>query len=285
MTNIFTNASLVADALSLGSHWIYDQDLIALKFPNGIKTFSNPLSSYHPNRRAGQLTHYGDQTAMLHGSISEGRAFEPEKWRIDWTSNIANYDGYIDGASKATLAKEGREPSSSSDLAGASRIGPILDLSLSLSEAVDSARAQTTLTHGDPDVADVAEFVVRSVNASAEGKNFIQSLKQAALDGNYSNLNASATLQRASEAHSNDFRTVAKEFGQSCSVANAFPLTLYFSLNFSGNFMETMSQNALAGGDTSARAMILAILLTPHLSAQDLKIIDELHAKVVSDFT
>ena len=49
----FTQAALVADALNLGPHWIYNPAKLARVYPDGIYSFSDPLSQYHPNRKAG----------------------------------------------------------------------------------------------------------------------------------------------------------------------------------------------------------------------------------------
>ena len=62
---IFYRAALVADALSLGPHWVYDQEKLASAYPEGVKVFTDPLSAYHPNRKAGEFTHFGDQAVLL----------------------------------------------------------------------------------------------------------------------------------------------------------------------------------------------------------------------------
>ena len=71
MKNILIT-SLVADALSLGSHWIYSQREIAEKFGH-IDGYSDPATSYHPGKRAGDFTHYGDQTMLLLRSLARRR--------------------------------------------------------------------------------------------------------------------------------------------------------------------------------------------------------------------
>lgn len=48
--------------------------------------------------------------------------------------------------------------------------------------------------------------------------------------------------------------------GLTCHFPEAFPLTLYYAIHHGANFAECISKNALAGGDSSARAMLLALL-------------------------
>ncbi len=256
----FGAASIWADALSLGSHWVYNQDKLERLYPKGITEPTDPASSYHPNRKAGQNTHYGDQTRMLQESISRHGGFDPDRWRSDWVDHMKAYDGYLDGASSKTLEQQGGRSSASNDLAGASRLGPILDLGLPLNEAVQAARAQTALTHGDPGVSDAAEFFVRAVHAIKRGHDMAAALDLAAAEGDYPDLEVVNFLESAKLADPDDFRKVSNSMGLTCHLPEAFPLTLYFALRPKADFPSAISDNGLAGGDTSARAMLLAVL-------------------------
>ncbi len=256
----FTTASLVADALSLGPHWIYNPSKIARLYPEGVVAFTDPQSDFHPNRKAGEFTHYGDQAWFLHESVRRRGGFCPEEWRDDWLAAMEDYDGYRDGATKETLALRGRTPSNSNDLAGAARIGPLLDLDLPLAETVEAARRQTSLTHGDPSVADAAEFFVRAVFAIRDGSGFREAFARAANEGRYDALDPAAHLESASAADPEDAAGTAKRMGLTCHVPEAFPLTLFFALRPGTGLLETLSDNALAGGDGSARGMLLALL-------------------------
>lgn len=262
MMKRFTRAALVADALCLGPHWVYDQSQIASLFSNGVTAFADPASQYHPNRTAGQLTHYGDQSLTLHESIKKRDGFDLDGWREDWLAAMANYDGYLDGATKKTQAKEGLQPSDSSDLAGASRLAPILDLGFPVEDAVVAARAQTSLTHGDPSVAEAAEFFVRATDAVGNGAAIDDAFAGAVESGDYGSLDVKGSLGRAREAvqSGRDPLAVASNFGLTCDVSDAFPLALYMALLPNADYASVMSTNALAGGDSSARAMLLAVL-------------------------
>ncbi len=256
----FTTASLVADALSLGPHWIYNPAKIARLYPDGVRAFTDPQSGFHSNRKAGELTHYGDQTWFLHESIRRRAEFCPDGWRDDWTAAMEDYDGYRDGATKETLASRGRTPSDSNDLAGAARIGPLLDLDLPLEKTVEAARQQTSLTHGDASVADAAEFFVRAVFAIKKGSGFREAFARAVEDGHYATLDPGTALQAAIAADSADAMGTAKKMGLTCHTPEAFPLSLFFALRSEKGLLETLSDNALAGGDSSARGMLLALL-------------------------
>lgn len=258
MTPNYFQAALVADALSLGSHWVYDQGKLARLYPDGITKLTDPASSYHPNRKAGQLTHFGDQMVLLKGSLENG-SYDESRWRTTWVEGMTGYDGYLDGATKDTLANDGHEPSSSNDLSGASRLAPILDLDLPPADKISAARSQTTLTHGDPEVADSAEFFVRAVLASEEGATFAEAFQKAAAEGSYHQLKPAGHLESALAAGS-DYLAVGTAMGLTCHTPEAFPLSLYLALRDGATFSSAITENALAGGDTSARAMLIALL-------------------------
>lgn len=257
--NNYLKAATVADALSLGSHWIYNQGKLARVYKNGVTEFSDPISSYHPNRKAGQLTHYGDQMVLLAESLKKQNGFNLAAWRKDWLSEMAHYDGYVDGATKETMANQGEQPSSSNDLAGASRLAPILDLNLSAEEKVAASRAQTLLTHGDIGVADAAEFFVRATLAVDAGMTIEEAFKTASNQGAYIELPVADHLSSVL-SKGDDLLAVSTEIGLTCHLPEAFPLSLYLSLRAGATFQSAMSENALAGGDTSARAMLIALI-------------------------
>ena len=73
-------------------------------------------------------TGYGDQIQLLAHSIQKRNGFSADGWRDDWLVGMKGFDSYIDGATKDTLANNAQQASTSNDLAGASRIGPVLDL-------------------------------------------------------------------------------------------------------------------------------------------------------------
>ena len=95
--------SLVADSLSLGAHWIYDTERISNEFGLIKDMVCPPQDSLHKNKKAGEHTHYGDQTLFLLKNIFENKGFDSYAFKYSWASFMKEYDGYIDSASKKTL--------------------------------------------------------------------------------------------------------------------------------------------------------------------------------------
>jgi len=261
----FILPSFFGDALALGPHWLYDSAKIAGLYPGGIRDFDEPRSSYHPGKSAGDLTHLGDQTlALLESLATHGGdlAAWPADWR-SWAERIRDdKSSYLDGATRGTLANlaEGRrQPSDSSDLAGAARIAPLFAVHGDIVPLVAGARAQTAVTHGDARVIDAAEFFARAAFAVGEGAGFAEAFEEAAFFP-YSGLPASDWLMVARHA-AGDLAEHAPALGLGCDIAGAFPITLALAIRHEDEPREALSANAMLGGDSAARGLLLGLLM------------------------
>ncbi|MDP3851723.1 MAG: ADP-ribosylglycohydrolase family protein [Luteolibacter sp.] len=258
--------SLCADALALGSHWIYNPAKIARLYPDGVRNYDDPRSEYHPGKSAGDFTHYGDQTMVLLKSVVLRGGFEPAGWREDWLRFWkSDPPAYRDGATKATLGflERGVDAASeSNDLAGASRIAPVLAMASNqpLEERIAAARAQTALTHGDRATIDTAEFFTRAVDALSSGKSLPDALDTAA-SASYHHLDARGFLNQVKSSLHLEDRAAGEAFGLTCHTPEAFPLTLWFLLRYHNEPLEAVIQNTMAGGDNAARGMAIGLIM------------------------
>ncbi|MBC2604956.1 ADP-ribosylglycohydrolase family protein [Pelagicoccus albus] len=260
------NAAFAADAFCLGPHWVYDTDELARLYPEGIADLDEPRSEYHPGKVKGDFTHYGDQTLVLLESLASRGEWSQEAWLEDWAEFWKSDPvSYLDGATRDAFdnyTSGSPRPSDSHDLAGASRMAPLLAF---LSEEplevqIRSARQQVESTHGDPHVSDAAEFFVRVVNAVRKGARYSEAFDSAAVEGEYES-SIGEELNAAREMLEGEPISIAQHFGQSCSVVKALPLTLWLALKYESDPVEMLEQNALVGGDSSARGMLLALLV------------------------
>ena len=117
--------SFIADALSLGVHWIYNTNVIDKKWGR-VEAYIKPeRPTYHPTKDLGDFTHYGDQTLVLLESVSAKSGFDLDDFSGRWLQFFDQYDGYFDSATKATLEniEAQKDPlfagSESDELAGA----------------------------------------------------------------------------------------------------------------------------------------------------------------------
>jgi len=259
----FILPALFGDALSLGPHWIYNPSKIQRIYPEGIQQFDDPKTEYHPGKTAGDLTHYGDQAMALLGSLAlHPHAWDQEVWRGDWATWARHTTAYKDGATTRSLENIDAgltEPSDSNDLAGASRfIG--LFARFDGDELIQAARAQTALTHGDPQVIDSAEFFARAALALADGAEMGEALEEASSHP-YDSLPAIDWLNAGRAASEGDLEQEAGKLGLTCHVPEAFPLTLAVALKFEDDPVAGLSKNAMLGGDSAARGILLGLLL------------------------
>lgn len=92
-------ASLLSDAHALPTHWVYDTASIASKLPaEQLKKtlFAPTLTNYHKGKKAGDFTHYGDQTLILLNSLDAKQPFDVTKFKSDWTKEMSGgYKGYL----------------------------------------------------------------------------------------------------------------------------------------------------------------------------------------------
>jgi len=141
---------------------------------------------------------------------------------------------------------------------------------------IEVAKSQTSFTHGDDEVSEAAEFFVRAVNLVQQGNDFISALKGASEAGEYRNLPVAEHIEKASNADKEDFLGESSKFGLTCHNPEAFPLTLYFLIHHGDDFADAINKNAMVGGDTSARSMVLALFFV----ARDGDVGEELFSKL-----
>jgi alpha/beta superfamily hydrolase/ADP-ribosylglycohydrolase len=215
---------------------------------------------------AGDFTHYGDQTLPLLRSVVLRGGFHLEGWREDWSRFWSKETrAYRDGATQSTLENMAHgvvAASDSNDLAGASRIPSILAALREepLAVRIKAAREQTSMTHGDAATVDCAEFFTRAVDAIASGQTLAGAL-DAAAQADYGALDAAAALKSARDSVEGDPIKVGSAMGLTCHTPEAFPLTLFFLLKYADQPVEALVQNAMAGGDSSARGMLIGLVM------------------------
>lgn len=259
--------SLAADALALGAHWIYDSGRIARDIAPVDRLLAPPPDSYHKNRRAGDFTHYGDQTFTLLESVAASGGFDPDDFFRRWKLLFADYDGYVDGATRGTLGRidfgegPGTSGSNSHDLAGAARIGPlVLALRDDLPALVHAAREQTRMTHNTPQVLDAAEFFARAAHAALVGASPVDALRLAA-QARYAAAPVADWLDKGLALAGADTVVAIAQFGQSCNVEGAFPGVVQVIARHGAEPARALEHNVLAGGDSAARGLLIGLVL------------------------
>ncbi|MEM1222984.1 MAG: ADP-ribosylglycohydrolase family protein [Verrucomicrobiota bacterium] len=252
--------SFVADALSLGVHWIYDVKELSQKFGYIDRYYAPGVDSYHPKKEAGDQGHVGDQALCLNNFFVEKGEWNQAAFMEAWTKMWAGYEDYFDHATKTTLANlETGKPlteaaSNSSELAGPARITPLVAFLANESEAtvVQAAVEQTVITHHSPEAIATSEFLARASYQILHGAELKSTLETTAPEW---------ALEKAKAVIDLDAIAAIAQLGQSCSIEKALPAVIYLALKFGDDIPKAFSENAMAGGDNCARALSLGMLL------------------------
>jgi ADP-ribosylglycohydrolase len=276
-------SSFAADALSLGVHWIYNTNVIDKKWGR-VEDYIKPARpTFHPTKDLGEFTHYGDQTLVLLKSVAESSGFDKINFAERWQHFFKSYEGYFDGATKATIEniKAGKEPteagSDSDDFAGAVRIAPLAySYRNDLTKLVDSARAQTMVTHNNQAVIDSADFFGRVVFKVLKGEKPSTAIHQTLGEG-FNREPYSKWVEDGIKSVAKDTRQAMLDLGQKCEIQAAFPCVIHLISKYEDNLREGLIENAMAGGDSAGRGLTVGMVLGAHLG------IDAIPPKWLSD--
>lgn len=270
-TKAMVLASFAADCLSLGLHWIYNTNVIDKKFGR-VEHFLKPgYPTYHPTKDKGEFTHYGDQILVLLESVAACGGFNLSDFSARWQKLFDNYKGYVDGATKETLANiaSGKSVlssgSGSDDLAGAARIAPLIYVYHSDPESlIASAKAQTAFTHNDPQVIESALFfsaLTLNVLKGVAPKTAIMQVKEEQLV----NTPLSKWIEKGLDSVEQQSRKAILNFGQMCEAAAAFPGVIHLIVKYENDLKTALVENIMAGGDSAGRGLLVGLVLGAHL--------------------
>ena len=252
--------SYCADALSLGVHWIYDSQELAKKHGRVTHYMAPGGDSYHPHKQAGDQGHVGDQSLCLLKFLTRERKWNPSNFMDDWLGMWPDYNDYVDGATKATLANIQNQTdktqggSDSVEIAGPARIAPLIVFltSSSESEVVKAAAEQTMLTHRSKEAEESATFLAKAGYRLIHGANLPDTLNETA---------PTWALEAANSVLTENAVNAITKLGPACSISSALPSILYLALKHGDDIESAFIENAMAGGDNCARGLVLGMLL------------------------
>ena len=269
-------STFVADSLAMGVHWIYDTAGLAAEYGRVEDLLSPQKNPYHGTKEKGDFTHYGDQALVLLESVAACKGFDLLDFSGRWQRFFKNYNGYMDSATQGTLKNIslGRGPenagSPSEDLAGASRISPLLlCYPDDLDKVISASRYQTQMTHADPLTVDSAEFFARliwkTLRGTAPSKGALEVVEE-----RFSDSRIAQWTKKGLQSKSEDSVSVIARFGQSCHSPEAFPGVIHLIAKYENDLSEALIQAVMAGGDNAGRGMMVGMVLGAHLGMEKL---------------
>jgi ADP-ribosylglycohydrolase len=251
--------AFVADAYSLGSHWIYDETQLK-NLPIDWEDLNAPQAIWHKGKEKGDFTHYGDHGQWNHEFVQTYNHFEPSKYASFWIEKMQSYKGYIDGSSRETLEILRNNPqalcgASSHDLSIIGRIAPLLLVSKTKEEFLAQTEMFVSLTHNSLVVLKAAEFFASVLFDVALGADIKDTVKHTVVDPLLARAHGAAVNSKGQES----FSTI-RNFGPACSVEGGFEGTIHILLSYD-DYKSALIANAKAGGDTAARGMIIGMIM------------------------
>ena len=252
--------SYCADALSLGVHWIYDTNELAQKHGRIAHYKAPGGDSYHPHKQAGDQGHVGDQALCLLKFLTKEKTWNSSHFMDHWLGMWPDYNDYIDGATKSTLAQAQNQTdktqagSDSVEIAGPARIAPLVAFlsNSSENEVVKVAVEQTMLTHRSKEAEESATFLAKAGYRLVHGASLLDTIKETAPEW---------ALQSANSVLSQNAVEAIAKLGPACSISSALPSVLYLALKHGDDIETALIENAMAGGDNCARGLALGMLL------------------------
>ncbi|MFK7858499.1 MAG: ADP-ribosylglycohydrolase family protein [Granulosicoccus sp.] len=265
------SGTLVADAASLGLHWLYDQKQIAAIEDTGSVLFRQPDANAFAGRKgyfaqggrhAGQLSHYGESARLMVEACAGGR-YDSEVHRqafFDTFGPCGSFCGYADRPTKALIARmiiEGddlQDPSGMDDdqNPGLCPVAGVFAHGLSRD---DTVRAVSVISTHD-DVLDSADLLHQCLEHISGGMTLKEALKQTAHSGSSP---IQQLMQEALAMDSYQPLKAALHFGMPCHVPQGMPLVWHI-LSHVDSFESAVRDNILCGGDSCGRAMSLGAL-------------------------
>lgn len=245
-------ASLTADAYALGAHWVYDEEDLK-NLPIDWGTLNDAQAIWHKGKVKGDFTHYGDQALYLLEYMSKNKEFDKEDYYSFWKEKMSNYDGYIDGATRNALVEMG---SQSNDLSICGHIAPLLLHVDSKNDFLKRVKDFTFITHNSELAHLASQFFAELLWDSKENQDIkinIQTLKS-----KYSKL--AHWIDEGINSKDIDTFDAIRGFGPACGIDGGFSGVIHL-LSMDDDFKTLMINNSKAGGDSSARFMVVAMIL------------------------
>ncbi len=255
-------ATLAADSYCLGSHWVYDGDELK-NLEIDWEVLNAPSVAWHEGKEKGDFTHYGDQIHILNDFLKSESHFDVKNYMGHWRNEMQTFKGYVDGSTKDTIVNIDNNltipcGSNSGDMSILGRIVPLLKVSHTKDGFLENTRLLAQATHNNDDVLEAMHFFSALLLEVLEGNSIQNSIIN--LKEDYSDTIQNFIDQGINSKEKDTFTAIAT-FGSSCPTEFSFPSTIHILFKYD-NYKEALIQNAKAGGDSSARAMIIAYLFT-----------------------
>ena len=257
--------AFIGDSHALGAHWVYNTRAIDKKTGRITELIDPIVKTFHPNKKAGELTHYGDQMLLFLEHVSGSGGLDKNAYLKTWTKFFDSYSGYKDHAMKDTRKNIGNgeeDPGSgSTDLAGILYVPVLLYFGEGGKEqAAAGAESAVSITHNNPSVIQAARFFTGLLQEVLDGSGPVEALDRLLSSGNFSD-DFSKLIKKGIDSIGAGTRETIKEFGQACPADHGIPGVIHIIGTYEDDFETALIENVMAGGDSAARGIAAGAVL------------------------
>ncbi|WP_116472806.1 ADP-ribosylglycohydrolase family protein [Zobellella maritima] len=271
---------LVADAASLGLHWLYDRGRIAdvVQREGGCVFLTPDAADYqdaagyfgYPDKSSGDQSGYGE-TALLAAEVmaAEGgwNSAAYQRAFVRHFSAGGRYQGYIDRPTRALLETlqgpaEDWPLESGCDDEQTPALATVPALCACYPEPSDLAlkvRDAAAVSHRLPEVQQAAQALAHSLNLLLRGAPLAQALQVMVDDL------PGAWQERARAACEGrpGLDELAEQWGTGCALHESIPVSLAL-IRRADSYSRAITDNILLGGDSCGRALLVGALAAAH---------------------
>jgi len=268
---------LVADAASLGLHWLYDVQRITDVFkehnnqpafiPINAENYCGEVGYFaHGHKHSGMLTHYGESLRLMINSMNDCQGqfnmASVQQHFKDTFSSGGSYHGYIDKPTAGTLKNlaSGRtEPSGIEDdqLPALARLAPVILAYHSHTDFKATLKQAIEITNTHPDALNYGQVYAGLLALILTGSEMKAALQQVAEQ-------APETVRKGLKEAINNNEPDSVKYGEltgrACPLSQAMPLCFHI-LNNTESYQQAVETNILAGGDNAGRGIVIGTLL------------------------
>lgn len=271
--------ALIADAASLGLHWLYDSGRIAqIETTRGLVFLQPDVNDYadtkgyfaHGVKVAGDASAYGEISLLMLRHLAQYREFSRISYQTDYCHFFCPggaYVGYVDSPTRQTLnrllslkpeefpAKSGVDDDQFSALAALPAL--VATHTGSQQALADKVELVVRLTH-DNDTAVAAALYTSDVLWQVLNGNSITSALRNALACTRHKL--ASRVEEALCAEALDASALGQHFGSACHVLEGVPIIAHL-LQHAKDYGAVIEQNIRIGGDSCGRSIMLGAII------------------------
>lgn len=278
--------ALVADAATLGLHWLYDPVRIAeIEARKGLVFLQPDAEDYagtkgyfaHGSKMAGDSAGYGEVCWLMLVHLARHGEFRRTEYQNEYRSHFGpggKYTGYVDTPTRLTLrvllplepavfpAQSGADDDQMPALAALPAL--VSAHRGSLSELLEVVESAVRITNNNDLAVDAARCCAAALHAVRQGVPMAQALAAALpLAGD----TVRPLLEDALTIPVADSVAATARYGMACHVTEGLPVVFHIARH-AADYRSAIAANIRAGGDNCGRSVILGALVAAHAACR-----------------